>query len=100
MGAWVVFFNLRLDCSEGGGSGDAVKDDLVPDFIFSEANGSGNGGSDCFLNNRAVVFEDRGGRCVILCEEEDMVVGGELNRCNHWFFDCSVDCIAYSEGVG
>ena len=51
MGAWVVFFNLRLDCSEGGGSGDAVEDHLMPDFIFSEANGSGNGGSDGFLNN-------------------------------------------------
>ena len=51
MGAWVVYLNLRLDSVEGGSGGDAVKDDLVPDFIFSEASGSGYGGSDGFLNN-------------------------------------------------
>ena len=72
----------------------------MPDFVFSEANGSWNDVSDGFLNNGSMVFEDRGGRCVILGEEEDVVVGGELNGCNKWFLNCSVEGIAYGEGVG
>lgn len=100
MGAWVEFFNLRLNSGKGGGCGDAMEDDLVPDFVFSEANGCRDGGSSCFLNGRTMRFEDRGGRCVILGEEEDMVVGGEFDSCNKRFLDCIVDCIANGEGVG
>ena len=41
----------RLNSIECGSGGDAVENDLVPDFIFSEASGSGYGDSDGFLNN-------------------------------------------------
>ena len=51
MSAWVELFNLRLNSVECGSGGDAVENDLMPDFIFSEAGGSGYGGSDGFLNN-------------------------------------------------
>ena len=51
MGTRIEFLNLRLNCIEGGSGRDAVENDLVPDFILSEASGSGYGGSDGFLNN-------------------------------------------------
>ena len=49
--ARIELFNLRLNSVECGSGGDAVEDDLMPDFIFSEAGGSGYAGSDGFLNN-------------------------------------------------
>lgn len=100
MDAWVELFNFSLNSGESCSGGDAVEDDLVPDFIFSEASGSGDGDSDGFLNNRSVVLEDRGGRCIVLGDEKDMVVGGELNGCNKWLLNCCVECIADVEDVG
>lgn len=100
MGAWIECFNLSLDCREGGGGRYAVDDDLLPDLILSEAIGSRNGGSDSLLNGKAVVFENSGGRNVVLCNKAYMVVGGELNVGDQLFLDCSVDCIANGEVVG
>ena len=51
MSAWVEFLNLRLDSVECGSGGDAVEDDLVLDFIFSEASDCGYSCSEGFLNN-------------------------------------------------
>ena len=99
MNARVEFLNLRFYSVKGGLGGDAVEDDLMPDFIFSEASGSGDSGSDCFLNGRSVVFENRGSWCIILGDEEDMMVGCELNCSNKRFLNCCVEVIADGEGV-
>ena len=37
MGARVEVLDFRLNCREGTGGGDAVDDNLMPDFILPDA---------------------------------------------------------------
>ena len=92
--------DLRLDSVEGTGSWDAVDDDFMPDLIIPKTSGGGYGGSDGFLNGRAVSFEDREGRSVVFSDKFDIVVGGELYCGNKWFLNCRVDSVAYGKIVG
>ena len=98
---WVEFFNLRMDCGEDGCSWDAVKDDRVPDFIFSETNGCGNSSFDGFFNSWPVAFENTEDKCVVFCKKKDVVVGGELSCYSRGFLNCWVEgIISYCEKVG
>jgi len=74
----VEVLDFRLDSVEGTGSGNAMNDDLVPDFILAKAGCCWYGCSDGFLNGRAVGFEDREGGGVVFGDKLDVVVCGEL----------------------
>jgi len=50
---------FRLDSGKGTGGRNAVDDNLMPDFILPKATCSRYGGSDSFLNGRAVRFKDK-----------------------------------------
>jgi len=58
----VEVLDFRLHSVEGTGSGNAIDDNLVPDFILPKAGCCRYGCSHGFLNGRAVGFEDREGR--------------------------------------
>jgi len=96
----VEVLDFRLDSVEGTGSGNAMDDNLVPDFILPKAGCCRYGCSDGFLNGRAVGFEDREGGGVVFGDKLDVVVCGELYGGNKRFLNCRVDGIVNGEGVG
>ena len=77
-----------------------MNDDLMPGLIIPKTSGRGYGGSDGFLNGRAVSFEDREGRSIVFGDKLDVVTGCELYCSNMWLLNCRVDSIAYGEVVG
>ena len=77
-----------------------MNDDLVPDLIIPKTSGRGYGGSDGFLNGRALSFEDREGRSIVFGDKFDVVTGGELYCSNKWLLNCRVDSIVYGKVVG
>jgi len=92
--------DFRLDSVEGTGSGKAMDDNLVPDFILPKASCCRYGCSDGFLNGRVVGFEDREGGGVVFGDKLDVVVCGELYSGNKRFLNCRVDGIVNGEVVG
>ena len=96
----VEVLDFRLDSVEETGSGNAMDDKIVPDFVLPKAGCCRYGCSDSFLHGRAVGFEDREGSGVVLGDELDVVVCGELYSSNKRFLNCRVDGIANGEVVG
>jgi len=96
----VEVLEFRLDGVEGTGSGNAMDDNLGPDFILPKAGCCRYGFSDSFLNGRAVGFEDRECGGVVFGDKLDVVVCGELYGGNKRFLNCRVDGIANGEVVG
>jgi len=85
---------------EGTGSGNAMDDNLVPDFLLPKAGSFRYGCSDGFLTGRAVGLEDTEGGGVVSDDKLDVVVCGELYGGNKRFLNCRVDGIANGEVVG
>ena len=96
----VEVLDFRLDSMEGTGSGNAMDDNIVPDFILSKAGCCRYSCSNGFLNGRAVGLEDREGRGVVFGDKLYVVVGGDLYGRNKRFLNCRVDGIANGEVVG
>jgi len=96
----VEVLDFRLDSVEGTGSGNAMDDNLVPDFILPKFSCCRYGGSDGFLNCRAVRFEDREGRSIVFGDNFDVMVGSELYSSNKRLVDCRVDSVSDGEVVG
>ena len=99
MYARVEVLDFRLHCVEGTGSRDVVDDNLVPDFILPQTGCCRYVGSDGFLNDKAVGFEDRNGRSIVFGDKLNVVVGGELYGGNKRFLNRRVDSIAYSKVI-
>jgi len=74
----VDVLNLRQDSVEGTGSGNAMDDNLVPDFILPKTGCCRYRCSDGFLNGSVVEFEDREGGGVVFSDKLDLVVCGEV----------------------
>ena len=70
---------MILESVEGAGGRNAVDDDLMPDLIISKSSGGRYGGSDGFLNGRAVGFEDREGRGIVFANKLDVMTHCELD---------------------
>jgi len=77
-----------------------VDDYLVPDFILPKSSCCRYIGSDGFLNGKAMGFENRESRCIVLSDKLDVVVGGELYGGNKRLLNCRVDSIAWSKVIG
>jgi len=92
--------DFRLDSGKGTGGRNTVDDNLVPDFILSKSSCGRYGGSDGFLNGRAVRFEDREGRSIVFGDKFDVMVGSELYSSNRRLLDCRVDSVSDIEVVG
>ena len=100
MDTWVEILDFSLDTAEGSRGKNSMDDNLVPDFILPKTGCCRYGGSDGFLNGRAVRFEDREGRSVVFGNKFDVMVGGELYRSNKRFLNCRVNGITDGEVVG
>ena len=96
----VEVLDFRLDSFEGTSSGNAMDDNLVPDFILSKTGCCRYGCSNGFLNGRLVGFEDRDGTGVVFGDKLDVVVCGELYGGNKRVLNWTVDSIANGEVVG
>jgi len=77
-----------------------MDDDLVPDFILPKSGCCRYGGSDGFLNGRAVRFKDREGRSIIFGDKFDVMVRSQLYSSNKRLHDCRVDRLSDREVVG
>ena len=96
----VETLDFRLDSVEGTCSGNAMDDNLVPDFILPKAGWCRYSCSDGFLSGQSVRFEDREGGGVGFGDKLDVVDCGELNGGNKRFLNCRVNRIANCEVVG
>jgi len=95
----VEVLDFRLNSVAGTGSGNAMDDKGMPDFILPKAGCCRYGCSDGFLNCRAVGFEDREGGGVVFGDKLEVVLWGELYGGNKRFLNCRVDGIANDEVV-
>jgi len=98
--ARVQVLDFRLDRDTGTEGRNAMDYHLVPDFILPKTSCCMYGGSDGFLNGRAVRFEDREGRGIVFGQEFDVMVGSEVLSSNKRLLDCSVDSVSDGEVVG
>ena len=92
--------DCRLDGVEGTGIGNAMDNNLVPDFILPKAGFCRYGCSNGFLNGRVVGFEDREGGGVVFGDKLDVGVCSELYGGKKWFLNCRVAGIRNGEVVG
>ena len=95
--ARVEVLDFRLDSGTGSRGRNAVDDTLVPDFILPKSSCCRYGGSDGFLNGRAVRFEDREGRSIVFGDKFDVMVGSERYSSKRRFLDCRVDSVSDGE---
>jgi len=100
MDARVEVLDFRLDSGKGNGGRNAVDDNLVPDCILTKTGYCRYGGSDGFLNGRAMRFEDREGRSIVFSDKFDVMVGSEHYSSNKRLLDCKVDSVSDIEVVG
>ena len=96
----VEVLDFRLDSGKGTGGRNAVDDNLVPDFILPKSRCCRYGGSDGFLNGRAVRFEDRDGWSIVFGDKFDVIVSSELYSNNKRLLDARGDSISDGEVVG
>ena len=96
----VEILDLSLDRVEGIGGRNPMDDNLVPDFILPKTSCCRHGGSNGFLNGRAMRLEDREGRSIVFGNELDVMVGSELYGGNKRLLNCRVNGITDGEVVG